>query len=65
LGAAGVRQAARAAFDEVGTGTARLDYLVLTDPELGPAPARGPARLLVAAWVGTTRLIDNAAVQLV
>ena len=27
-----------------GTGGAKLDYLVLTDPDLGPAPARaGPA----------------------
>ncbi|HEX6970422.1 MAG TPA: pantoate--beta-alanine ligase [Micromonosporaceae bacterium] len=45
-------------------GSVRLDYLVLTDPELGPAPAAGPGRLLVAAWVGTTRLIDNCAVDL-
>jgi pantoate--beta-alanine ligase len=43
---------------------AKLDYLVLTDQELGPAPAAGPARLLVAAWVGATRLIDNAPVTL-
>jgi len=58
--------AGRVAF-ESGTagyrGTAKLDYLVLTDPDLGPAPAEGPGRLLVAAWVGTTRLIDNAAVE--
>jgi pantoate--beta-alanine ligase len=41
-----------------GTGIA-VDYLALTDPALGPAPAGGPARLLVAARVGSTRLIDN------
>jgi pantoate--beta-alanine ligase len=39
-----------------------LDYLVLTDPELRPLgtmPADGIARMLIAARVGTTRLIDN------
>jgi pantoate--beta-alanine ligase len=45
------------------TGVA-VDYLALTDPSLGPAPSVGPARLLVAARVGTTRLIDNVAVRL-
>ena len=41
-----------------------LDYLVVTDADLGPAPDRGPARILVAARVGTTRLIDNMAIDL-
>jgi pantoate--beta-alanine ligase len=42
----------------------RVDYLALRDPDLAPAPERGAARLLVAARVGTTRLIDNVAVTL-
>ncbi|MEJ2885893.1 pantoate--beta-alanine ligase [Actinomycetospora aeridis] len=42
-----------------------VDYLELRDEDLGPTPDIGPARLLVAARAGTTRLIDNAAVSLV
>ena len=41
-----------------------VDYLALTDPLLGTAPVSGPARLLVAARVGSTRLIDNIEVTL-
>lgn len=39
-----------------------LDYLALTSPELGEAPEIGPGRVLVAARVGNTRLIDNVPV---
>ena len=42
----------------------RVDYLALTGADLGEVPVEGPARLLVAARVGTTRLIDNVPLRL-
>jgi len=41
-----------------------LDYLALRGADLGPVPRQGSARLLVAARVGSTRLIDNVEVVL-
>ncbi|MBK1785198.1 pantoate--beta-alanine ligase [Prauserella cavernicola] len=41
-----------------------VDYLELRGTDLGPAPVDGEARLLIAARVGRTRLIDNVAVLL-
>ncbi|SDX11627.1 pantoate--beta-alanine ligase [Amycolatopsis xylanica] len=41
-----------------------VDYLELRGTDLGPAPSDGEARLLIAARVGKTRLIDNVPVLL-
>ncbi len=47
-------------------GFERIDYLEVRGAEdlarLGPGPVEVPARVLAAAWLGRTRLIDNVAV---
>lgn len=41
-----------------------VDYAELRDPDLGPLTNSGSARLLVAARVGTTRLLDNVGIEI-
>ncbi len=41
-----------------------VDYFELRAPDLSAAPEHGPARMLVAARVGGTRLIDNYPIEL-
>lgn len=61
-GAAVTLEAARAVLDAAPGVT--IDYLELRDAGLGPAPANGPARLLIAARLGATRLLDNVAIHI-
>ena len=66
-GPAAVRKAAGEVLATTADPALRLDYLALVDPDtfedVGEDHA-GPARLLVAARVGTTRLIDNTPLSL-
>ena len=41
-----------------------VDYLEVRDSALGPAPVSGAGRLLVAARLGKTRLLDNVAIEI-
>lgn len=61
-GAAAALDAARAVLDEVPA--IDVDYLQIRDAGLGPEPAEGIARMLVAARLGRTRLLDNIAIDI-
>ena len=61
---AGATEVLAAAHAELKSDDVVADYVVVTDPDLGPAPESGAARLLVAARVGDVRLLDNCALDL-
>jgi pantoate--beta-alanine ligase len=65
VSAQGADAVLKAAHDVLAqTPEVQVDYLELRGTDLGPAPENGDARLLVAARVGATRLIDNIGVLL-
>lgn len=61
-GASAALNAARAVLDAVPA--IDVDYLEVRNISLGPAPATGPARLLIAGRLGQTRLLDNVAIEI-
>ena len=59
--AAASAEAARRAILDAGFG--KVDYVEARDAvTLGPYAAGRPGRVLAAAWLGKTRLIDNVAI---
>jgi pantoate--beta-alanine ligase len=62
---AAAESAGRAAL--LAAGFARVDYFTARDPETlaqrDAGPLQGPARLICAAVLGRTRLLDNLAVD--
>jgi pantoate--beta-alanine ligase len=61
-GADAALRAARAVLSEVPA--VDVDYLEVRDSALGPDPVGGAGRLLVAARLGKTRLLDNVAIEI-
>jgi pantoate--beta-alanine ligase len=59
-----IRDAEAQAMQDLENAGFRIDYVAIVDSDLRPAKTLADAdRIVAAAWIGTTRLIDNRAIK--
>lgn len=64
-GASGDQIIAAASATFASAAGVEVDYVALTDPAMAEPPPLGPARIIIAAVVDGTRLLDNGPIEIV